>query len=156
SGTPTSCTAPKTTQATTPTSSAKSTPAPFGPTPTPPPPSSPKSQQPPRRPNGTSSGESGPRAAAPAHRIRRQNCGGSQTGRQPSSGPTPKQAIARMRSSIVSIHDADPDGPIGSGVIVRDGDRGIVATALHVVSDVPAGVLRIGFPVPPAERARGD
>jgi S1-C subfamily serine protease len=63
-----------------------------------------------------------------------------------------------MRSTIVSINDDDPDGPIGSGVIVRGGteDDGIVATALHVVRDVAADQLRIGFPVPPNEQARGD
>jgi len=70
-----------------------------------------------------------------------------------------KQAIARMRSSIVSINDAgDPDGPIGSGVIVRSGNEsgGIVATALHVVRDVASAQLQIGFPVPPSAEARGD
>jgi hypothetical protein len=68
-----------------------------------------------------------------------------------------KQAIARMRSSVVSINDGDPDGPIGSGVIVRGGNGadGIVATALHVVRDVPSGALQIGFPVPPSGQARG-
>jgi S1-C subfamily serine protease len=68
-----------------------------------------------------------------------------------------KQAIARMRSSVVSINDGDPDGPIGSGVIVRGDNEaeGIVATALHVVRDVPSGALQIGFPVPPSEQARG-
>jgi len=62
-----------------------------------------------------------------------------------------------MRSSVVSINDADPDGPIGSGVIVRGGgeDDGIVATALHVVRDVPRAELQIGFPVPPSEQVRG-
>jgi S1-C subfamily serine protease len=68
-----------------------------------------------------------------------------------------KQAIARVRSSIVSINGADPAGPIGSGVIVRGGneDDGIVATALHVVREVAAEDLKIGFPVPPSERLRG-
>jgi S1-C subfamily serine protease len=69
----------------------------------------------------------------------------------------PKQAIARMRSSIVSINDGDPNQPIGSGVIVRgrnDGD-GIIATALHVVRDVAPEQLKIGFPVPPSEQGRG-
>lgn len=62
-----------------------------------------------------------------------------------------------MRSSVVSINDDDPDGPIGSGVIVRGGgdDPGIVATALHVVKGVPAEDLKIGFPVPPNEQVRG-
>jgi S1-C subfamily serine protease len=75
-----------------------------------------------------------------------------------SSPSTPKQAIARIRSSIVSINDGDPEGPIGSGVIVRGGDEhaGIVATALHVVRDVAAELLQVGFPVPPSEQGRGD
>jgi S1-C subfamily serine protease len=75
-----------------------------------------------------------------------------------SSQATPKQAIARMRSSVVSINDSDPEGPIGSGVIVRGGDEhdGVVATALHVVRDVAPEVLQIGFPVPPGDRARGE
>jgi S1-C subfamily serine protease len=73
------------------------------------------------------------------------------------SAPTPKQAIARMRSSLVSINEGDPSQPIGSGVIVRGSneDDGIVATALHVVRDVAAADLQIGFPVPPSEQARG-
>jgi S1-C subfamily serine protease len=62
-----------------------------------------------------------------------------------------------MRSSIVSINDNDPDGPIGSGVIVRGGNEvdGIVATALHVVRDVAREELQIGFPVPAGEQVRG-
>src|SRR5262245_41868477 len=61
-----------------------------------------------------------------------------------------------MRSSIVSIIDGDPVHPIGSGVIVRsDDDVGIVATALHVVHDVAADDLQIGFALPPSELARG-
>jgi S1-C subfamily serine protease len=69
-----------------------------------------------------------------------------------------KQAIARMRSSIVSINDGDPEGPIGSGVIVRGGNEhdAIVATALHVVRDVAPDALQIGFPVPPTEQVRGS
>jgi S1-C subfamily serine protease len=61
-----------------------------------------------------------------------------------------------MRSSIVSISEGDPTQPIGSGVIVRGGrgEDGIVATALHVVRDVAADELRIGFPVPPSEELR--
>jgi S1-C subfamily serine protease len=79
----------------------------------------------------------------------RQNYGVTQS--------TSKQAIARMRSSIVSVNDGDPDGPIGSGVIVRGGHgaEGIVATALHVVRDVAEDALQIGFPVPPSEHDRG-
>jgi len=70
---------------------------------------------------------------------------------------TPRQAIARMRSSIVSINDGDPTQPIGSGVIVRgtNDEDGIVATALHVVRGVAAEELQIGFPVPPSEQVRG-
>jgi hypothetical protein len=62
-----------------------------------------------------------------------------------------------MRSSIVSINDGDDTQPIGSGVIVRGGndDDGIVATALHVVRDVAAEALKIGFAVPPSEEVRG-
>lgn len=62
-----------------------------------------------------------------------------------------------MRSSIVSINAADPAQPIGSGVVVRggNGDAGIVATALHVVRDVAAHELQIGFPVPPSDQVRG-
>jgi len=73
-----------------------------------------------------------------------------------SSPSTPTQAIARMRSSIVSINEGDPKQPIGSGVIVRGGNgkEGIVATALHVVRDVAAADLQIGFPVPPSEGLR--
>jgi S1-C subfamily serine protease len=68
-----------------------------------------------------------------------------------------KQAIARMRSSIVSINESDPMQPIGSGVIVRGRtDDGIVATALHVVQDVAPDDLQIGFPVPPSEQGRGS
>jgi hypothetical protein len=76
---------------------------------------------------------------------------------QPSPRSTPKQAIAGIRSSIVSINGADPTQPIGSGVIVRGRNEhdGIVATALHVVRDVPAEDLQIGFPVPPSEQLRG-
>ena len=68
-----------------------------------------------------------------------------------------KQAIARMRSSIVSINEGDSAPPIGSGVIVRggNGDDGVVATAFHVVRDVAADELKIGFPVPPSEQLRG-
>jgi S1-C subfamily serine protease len=75
----------------------------------------------------------------------------------PSSPSTPKQAIARMRSSIVSIHQGDATQPIGSGVVVRGRNErhGIVATALHVVREVAADELQIGFPVPPNEQARG-
>jgi len=75
----------------------------------------------------------------------------------PLSQSTPKQAIARMRSSIVSINEGDPTQPIGSGVIVRgrNEDDGFVATALHVVRDVAAEELQIGFPVPPSEQVRG-
>jgi hypothetical protein len=74
-----------------------------------------------------------------------------------SSPSTPKQAIARMRSSIVSINHGNATQPIGSGVIVRGGDedRGIVATALHVVREVAPDELQIGFPVPPSEALRG-
>ena len=74
-----------------------------------------------------------------------------------SSSSTPKQAITRMRSSIVSINGADPTHPYGSGVIVRGGneDDGIVATALHVVHEVAAEELHMGFPVPPSEQVRG-
>jgi len=52
----------------------------------------------------------------------------------------------------------DPTQPIGSGVIVcaRNEDVGIVASAFHVVRDVAAGELQIGFPVPPSEQSRGD
>src|SRR5262245_51059305 len=62
-----------------------------------------------------------------------------------------------MRSSIVSINGSDDAQPIGSGVIVRGGNErhGIVATALHVVRDVAADELQIGFPVPPSEKIRG-
>jgi S1-C subfamily serine protease len=69
-----------------------------------------------------------------------------------------REAIARMRPSIVSINDGDPEGPIGSGVIVRGGNEahGIVATALHVVREVAAEALQIGFPVPPSDQVRGD
>jgi S1-C subfamily serine protease len=68
-----------------------------------------------------------------------------------------KEAIARMRSSIVSINEGDPMQPIGSGVIVRgSADDGMVATALHVVRDVAADDLQIGFPVPPSEQGRGS
>src|SRR5215467_4737911 len=70
---------------------------------------------------------------------------------------TPRQAIARMRSSIVSINNGDDSQPIGSGVIVRgrNGDDGIVATAFHVVRDVTPADLQIGFAVPPSEQVRG-
>jgi S1-C subfamily serine protease len=76
---------------------------------------------------------------------------------EPISRSMSKQAIARMRSCVVSINDADPGGPIGSGVIVRGGDeeRGVVATALHVVRGVAGEELQIGFPVPPSEQVRG-
>jgi S1-C subfamily serine protease len=77
----------------------------------------------------------------------------------PSPPPsTPKLAIARMRSSIVSINNGDPTQPIGSGVIVRgeNDDDGIVATALHVVRGVAAEHLEVGFPVPPSEQGRGS
>src|SRR5262245_53055504 len=62
-----------------------------------------------------------------------------------------------MRSSIVSINGGDPKHPIGSGVIVggRNEDDGIVATALHVVREVAAEELQIGFPVPPGGEVRG-
>src|SRR5262245_10964869 len=62
-----------------------------------------------------------------------------------------------MRSSIVSINEGDETQPIGSGVIVRggDGEDAIVATALHVVRDVGAEKLQIGFAVPPSEQVRG-
>jgi hypothetical protein len=58
-----------------------------------------------------------------------------------------KQAIARMRSSVVSINDGDPGGPIGSGVIVRGGkqDDAIIATALHFMRDVAPVTLQVGF-----------
>jgi S1-C subfamily serine protease len=70
---------------------------------------------------------------------------------------SPQDAIARMRSSIVSINDGDPAQPIGSGVIVQgeNDDDGIVATALHVVRGVADEHLQIGFPVPPSEQVRG-
>jgi S1-C subfamily serine protease len=75
----------------------------------------------------------------------------------PPSPSTPKQAIARIRSSIVSVNTGDDSHPIGSGVIVRGGndDDGIVATALHVVHDVAPQELQIGFPVPASEQVRG-
>jgi S1-C subfamily serine protease len=78
-------------------------------------------------------------------------------GTTPSSRSAPMHAIARMRSSIVSINGASDTQPIGSGVIVRggSGEEGIVATALHVVREVAAEELRIGFPVPPSEGLRG-
>ena len=62
-----------------------------------------------------------------------------------------------MRSSIVSINGGDATHPIGSGVIVRGGNEGdgMVATALHVVHEVAAGRLQIGFPVPPSDQVRG-
>src|SRR5262245_39843479 len=62
-----------------------------------------------------------------------------------------------MRSSIVSINDRNPLRPVGSGVIVRGRkeDDAIVATALHVVVDIAAENLQIGFPVPPTEERRG-
>jgi S1-C subfamily serine protease len=62
-----------------------------------------------------------------------------------------------MRSSIVSINGADPTHPVGSGVIVRGGedDDAIVATALHVVGEIAADDLQIGFAVPPSTSVRG-
>jgi S1-C subfamily serine protease len=68
-----------------------------------------------------------------------------------------KQAIARMRASIVSINGSDPAQPVGTGFIVRGGtgDDGIVATALHVVREAGADQLQVGFPVPPSEQLRG-